>query len=355
MATYTPAAGQHAYRMLGPVVEIEGQWAPQMVVQEIHRGLGARLHRATLALRPDDGHVWRFDAIGDLLRPGARLRIYEPVEGQAAAQEMLLWPLFDGVFSGGVGEISGDRDEATFDAIDAMAFFDRRQPVMLMTGATTSEQLPVVFNPSGEGNRSATRESVGASSAYVFADHGGAQWTTAEAVEFLQAAAMPSGALNDADQAALTRVLGKQELVNLDVTGLSGLAALQRTLGRAGVVFTRVTVPVGQSCVTRWVFLREGVGRRRRIGLQQAGEVLNLGKSNILSGRIKREQQPGEFQGTVELPFVHPDIWPGDVIDGVDRRRLDFHLRRHHQAALPMIREVVLRFDDRFTTTVVFK
>lgn len=91
-------------------------------------------------------------------------------------------------------------------------------------------------------------------------------------------------------------------------------------------------------------------GRRVHLSLQSAGEVLDVGQSNVVEAELDSlldEAGRHDFSGSVVLPWIHPDIWPGDVVESIDGRKLDFGKER-------LIEKVTLRFGDEWTTTLGF-
>lgn len=90
-------------------------------------------------------------------------------------------------------------------------------------------------------------------------------------------------------------------------------------------------------------------GRRVRLALQLAGERINLERTNVTRAELESsldENSRHDFSGQVVLPWLHPDIWPGDVVERLDGRGLELGRGR-------MVQEVTLRF-DRYTTTLDF-
>jgi len=99
----------------------------------------------------------------------------------------------------------------------------------------------------------------------------------------------------------------------------------------------------------KWVVANR-IGRRVQLALQPAGESLDIGQSNVAESKLKSlldENGGHDFSGSVVLPWIHPDIWPGDIVEAINRRSL--HLGRGR-----MVQEVIMRFDSQWTTTLVF-
>ena len=66
--------------------------------------------------------------------------------------------------------------------------------------------------------------------------------------------------------------------------------------------------------------------------------------------RIRQER----LSGRTVLPWVHPDIWPGDTVTGIEGRDVDFRWRRHAGEYAPQVQKVVLSFGREWTTAITF-
>ena len=65
---------------------------------------------------------------------------------------------------------------------------------------------------------------------------------------------------------------------------------------------------------------------------------------------LRREQ----LGGTAVLPWVHPDIWPGNVITGVDGRELRFAEIAGQYQSDTQVEKVTIRPDEHWNTTLEF-
>lgn len=87
------------------------------------------------------------------------------------------------------------------------------------------------------------------------------------------------------------------------------------------------------------------IARRVRLVLQSSGEKLNLDRTNVAQAQLKKRLK--EDSGSVVLPWIHPDLWPGDVVERIDGRVLNLGRDR-------VVRDVVMRFGSQWTTTLMF-
>jgi len=93
------------------------------------------------------------------------------------------------------------------------------------------------------------------------------------------------------------------------------------------------------------------IARRVQLALQPAGESLDIGQSNVVESKLKSlldENGGHDFSGSVVLPWIHPDIWPGDIVERIDGRVLRLGSDR-------VVGQVTLRFGNTWTTTLVFE
>ena len=89
----------------------------------------------------------------------------------------------------------------------------------------------------------------------------------------------------------------------------------------------------------------------------QIGEPEEVDDGASLRGAL-REQLRGwrreQLVGKSELPWVHPDIWPGDVINGIDGRELRFAEMTGQCESAPQVKKVTIRPDEHWNTTIEF-
>lgn len=60
------------------------------------------------------------------------------------------------------------------------------------------------------------------------------------------------------------------------------------------------------------------------------------------------------LSGTAELAWIHPDIWPGDIIKGISGRELDFTTNQYSTDCMPQVDNVKIKFEKYWTTTITF-
>lgn len=84
--------------------------------------------------------------------------------------------------------------------------------------------------------------------------------------------------------------------------------------------------------------------------IQPMGETLSVGLSNLVKANVESllgEMGRPDFSGSVMFPWIHPEIWPGDVIVAIEGRELNFGQKR-------VVKKVTLRFGNEWTTTLEF-
>ena len=120
----------------------------------------------------------------------------------------------------------------------------------------------------------------------------------------------------------LTALTNKQIAHDLDVTGLNLIEALQRCCERTGLSFKFVPRPVATDPGQAIEFYRTGKGRKVELNCQQAGEKLNISKTNIAALHSKKNFWPvthryigqGDFK-VLEATFELIKAWDSGLED----------------------------------------
>ena len=276
---------------VGPMmVEVEGLWAPWLELVEIVRHKGPTLNRARFGVRDYDGiDLGRFEDVAQVVQSGQRVTVSMVYQDDPASGRQGKWCLFAGVVSSGSASISGKGEGVEVVACDEMTYRDAAaiegvRALGYGGEAVFIETAGVVFNPDGQPNGSGQAVEVNGKAYQVFElePSKAKYWTYASAIEYLVYEGL--GVDGIAGLEALTE--GKV-LRDVEVTGLTALAAIDRLCRRAGLGYCVVEVPVrGDQVKAVLEFYRRGQGRRIFLQHQPSGESLDMGRTNLLRCKL---------------------------------------------------------------------
>jgi hypothetical protein len=164
--------------------------------------------------------------------------------------------------------------------------------------------LDTIFNPNGRANASAEPVSIDGKTYTVFAAESpqGQVWSYAQAIQYLLCEYLPTGRLQIPSVNQLESVTENQIVRDLDVTGLSLLAALRRCCERIGLEFKFVPRLAETGPSEAIVFYGRASGRQVELSCQAIGEVLSVSKTNVAKVRSR----------TNFWPVTHRYIGQGD-------------------------------------------
>lgn len=74
---------------------------------------------------------------------------------------------------------------------------------------------------------------------------------------------------------------------------------------------------------------------------------------SLLRDQVQRMRQGG-MKGTAELPFIRGDIWPGDVVWGIEGREVDFRRSVGCDEYGPQVEKVTISLGGKWSTSVEF-
>jgi len=282
-------------RVLPTLVEVDGEPAPGLEVEEISRAPGPRLNRARLRCRCSTARgVMRMEALAKQAEPGRRIVVQMVAQANAVAGEQMVWPLFSGVIAGGKGTLSSREDGLEIEAVDELTWRDGERiegrRILFPCGGTDflrSEE--VVFNPGGKGNRSREEVCQGGRMVPVFDpnERTAIPWTYVAALRYLVGEHL-EWAVGDLGE--LDRWGGQEQVRELSVGGLSPLTALERVCEQAGLCYRVEDVPGPEEQVYAvLVFYRAGEGREIFLQHQPAGETLSMAGTNLVKVQLNTE------------------------------------------------------------------
>ena len=154
--------------------------------------------------------------------------------------------------------------------------------------------LDTVFNPDGKGNANQTAINLDGKSYTVFCGESsqGRFWTCAEVIDYLLCEYLQAGQLKTPGFSRLQALTENQIVRDLDVTGLNLAEALNRCCERIGLKFKFVPRLAADGPGQAIVFYRAGTGRVVELNCQQAGQQINISKSNIAEIHSRKKFWP---------------------------------------------------------------
>jgi len=288
----SPTLDSLSWRCPLVVVTVAGEAAPWLELVELTRREGSRLNEARFRVVGHPlGRAGRFEDVATAARPGQRITAEMVCQSGPVGRRPVVWPLFAGVIVEGSAQISGKAEAVEIIARDEPAWGEGEvvDGMRALTEAGESEYVrsgEVIFNPEGRGNCSAA--AVAGGSYYVFdtGPAGGRCWSVAKAIGYIAGEYLAGIEL--VGVAGLAGAEDENLLRDVEISGLSALAALERICERAGLGFATAYVPTAAGEVkTVLEFYRLGAGREVFLRHQRAGEKLELGRTNVASGAVK--------------------------------------------------------------------
>jgi hypothetical protein len=297
--------GGLAYRALPLLVEVDGLPAPWLDVVAVARSAGAKGIAARLRVLP---HAWgvtsRFEEIATVAQPGQRIKVRMFASSSIVPSGQITWPVFAGVVCRGQASISSTSEEVEIEACDHLSYHKTKAINGMRVVGTLTENIfiptaQVVFNPDGEPNASRLEYNIEGKRYRVFDlnESQAVYWTYASALNYLAAEGLALDVYVANSLAGLEDLTAGQVLRDVEVTGLTALEAMERLCERAGLGYCIAQVPVGDRDVKDVLQLyRRGDGRRTYLRHQQAGEQLDLAKTNVAQCRLKTNRPAESIQ-----------------------------------------------------------
>ena len=300
IATYTPSEKRiHSLKPLTAMVEVEGLPVPWLELLEVIRRPGPELNEARLRLL---GHLTgpkaRFESVGQLARPGQRIRAWLIGREDSVTGNQSRWPLFAGVIAKGAASLSGSGEGIEIVAVDELAYRQRRVIDGIRVPGDEGRTVYIqndqaVFNPDGKGNCTKIEYTTGGISYRVFElnEKSGCDWTYAEAICYLICEYLGRRVISASCRDELKALTEGQHLRDIDVSGLTPLEGLERLCREAGLRYRVEHVPAGESEIKEVLqFYRLGQGRVIGLRHQKAGEDLDLDQTNLVGSQLQLDR-----------------------------------------------------------------
>jgi len=288
--------GGLAYRALPVLVEVDGLPAPWLELVEVTRSTGAKGITGRFRVLP---HAWevtsRFEEIATVVQPGQRVTVRMFASNGIVPVGQIMWPVFAGVVCRGQASIASASEDVEIAACDNLSYqntnaINGMRVVGNMTENIFIPSSQVVFNPDGEPNASRMEYDIAGKQYRVFElnESKAVYWTYASSLTYLAAEGLALSIYDDGSLVGLEKLTEGQVLRDLEVTGLTSLAAMERLCERAGLGYCIAQVPVGDRDVKDVLqFYRRGEGRRTFLRHQRAGEKLDLAQTNVAQCRLQ--------------------------------------------------------------------
>jgi hypothetical protein len=285
-----------SYRALPVLVEVDGLPAPWLDVVDIIRSTGAKGITGRFRVLP---HAWgvtsRFEEIATIVQPGQQITVRMFASRGIVPVDQITWPVFAGVVCRGQASIASASEDVEIVACDNLSYQNTHAINGMRVVGTLAENIfiptsQVVFNPDGEPNASRMEYDIAGKQYRVFelSELKAVYWTYASALTYLAAEGLALSMYDKGSLASLEKLTEGQVLRDVEVTGLTPLAAMERLCDRAGLGFCIAQVPVGERDVKDVLqFYRRGEGRRTFLRHQRAGERLEVAKTNVAQCSLK--------------------------------------------------------------------
>ena len=278
--TLPPSPASLTLAPLEAVVVVDGLPRPDLIVLELEHAPGPQFGSATLSL-----HDWAGPASS--LDPALLPPVGSGVQILCRDGQVLL--------AGSVAEhrvqVSDDGEQVLARVVHAMTHRLRQSLLCRhhasQAGPVIVQDVPVRFNTDPTAYASADPVSLNGRSCRLFdARPSAIPWTLADAMAYLLAAYLPEGVEAPA-LADLADLAGPVELPAMDVSGRSAYDVLASLAGHAGL---RIRAGADAASLA---FYRPGVdGPDRRVGLQPAGQALQLDQTNLHRADIQLTARP---------------------------------------------------------------
>jgi hypothetical protein len=280
------------------VVFVDGVLCPHFEVVRIVRSAGPGYGSAVLAYNPAvhaDGERVAVEQIETIAAMGKCVRIVMPYDGGFGRTQVEGLCLFCGYIEK-IDTVVGPDGEA----VEATAYdFATKMGRVTVYGQRVSDELSLegcetVFNHDGLPNASQGLITHGGREYRVFAadDRSTRLWTVVEAVVYLLSEYVAAGRLGMRCVEQLEGLFGSKAASEIDVDGMSLLAAIEKCCEGTGVWFRFEPCQEEAGPGERIVFYRDGKGRKVELNLQQQGEKLSISRTNIHRMESERKYWP---------------------------------------------------------------
>ncbi len=302
-------------------VYIDGQYYDRLTVEKI-----------TSAAEPDFSKAeMSFYAGNDIncnqIAPGQSVAIktmFESGVGESVPQELCL-------FAGTVEEIKNRTEtENSFAKITARDYSAKMERKIVFGRNTVREDetiflpgLETVFNPDGKPNASKVTTTDNYRNYTVFStdEIASKYFTCAEAIYYIMCQHIPFGQIAIPTAEWLEELCQNHIIRDVNVTGLTVTAALQRCCRQVGLKFKFSPIDSKAAVMQAITFFRPGCGAEIEVDFPKNNEKITSLKTNIISAKqtiktdfIKRYTVQGDFK-TYEATFELVRAWDSSLED----------------------------------------
>jgi hypothetical protein len=304
--TYWPGtSGIHSLQAPAVAVAVDGYPAPWLEMLEVTRNRGLKLNHARFRLVPHGlGPEARMESMAQTAEAGQRIQAVLTCMADTAGGNQLEWPLFTGVIIQGQADVTGKGEEVEIVAVDESAYksstaIDGVRGLGYQDKTVYIRSNEAVFNPNGKGNCSLEVVSVNGKNYHVFDlnTRTACYWTCAAAIRYIAGEYLPESVVSLSSLAAMESLIGGRLLRDVDVFGLSPLAAIDRLCQRVGLHYRIVHVSGAAGEIKEVLqFYRRGQGRQIFLHHQKPGRVLDTTRTNLVSCRLKIDRAGTSIQ-----------------------------------------------------------
>ncbi len=273
------------------LVLLDGTLCPYLEPLEIVRGDWPEFSWARLAVNPAaqvQAEPIAAEQIESEVATGRCICIRRVYNGAAPGVSAFTFPLFAGQVDGIETMLGPEGERVEIIAADFSATL-RRITVygrrVRRTGSSSSflAGANTAFNEDGQANAATELIEHNGNSYTAFSTEPsvGKLWSYAEVIDYLLREYLPDGQLYRPTIEQLWQLTERQNVRDLDVTGLSLLEALRRCCDRTGLRFKFVPRLTPAGAEQAIVFYRPGRDRAVELNCQRPGEQLSISKTNI--------------------------------------------------------------------------
>jgi hypothetical protein len=329
---FQSSQAQQAIPAASVSINIDGMLCPELELIEIIRGDWPEFSLARLSYNPaayPDSSITAPEDIEVFFAMGRTVHISQYFNGTPPGVAAFSLPLFTGQIENIEINMTSDSEIVEITASDFSANMKR----ICVYGQRIKESedssmflagLDTVFNPDGRSNANPEPININGKSYTVFCGEPsqGRHWSYAEVIDYLLSEYLTVGQVQTPSIGQLTALTDKQIAHDLDITGLNLIEALHRCCERTGLSlkFVPRLTPTGPNQVI--VFYKPGTGRKVELNCQQAGEQLNISKTNIAALHSRKNFWPvthryigqGDFK-VFEATFDLIKAWDSNLED----------------------------------------
>lgn len=296
---YQPEHEELSLSAANVAIFVDGVTAPELSVRHIVRAGWPDFSYARIACNVEKS-----------IMPGAQVCIGLYYDASPPDSIINTYPIFIGRVETINKDLSQNNWQIEFTARDYSAYFERKtvygQYVTDTEGLTQFlSGADTIFNEDVKPNALETLIDVSDTKSRAFAADlsSSVYWSYAQIIDYLLSRYASTFALVKPQLDSLVALTDNQRAVELDLTGMSLLKALQRCCEAIAVSFKFEPVNTPSGLTQAIVFYKAGAGRSVQLNLQQAGQRLSVSKTNV-----------AKYSSRMNFwPVTHRYIGNGDV------------------------------------------